>query len=112
MRKPGNNSGYTLAELIIAMAAIAVLSSIAIPSYGRYIEAAREKVCMRNRQTVLYEYQLYIIGEPEIGLSDYISTSYAEGIDWLCPGEGTLITDGFGEAATLCCSVHSDEVIK
>lgn len=107
-----NDRGHTLAELIATVAVVAVLSSIAIPSYDRYMKAAKEKVCMLNRKTVLYEYYLYTIDEPETGLSEYIHTHYPEGINCLCPGEGTLTADGSGETATLSCSVHTDEIVR
>ncbi len=41
MRESTNQSGFTLIELIIAIAIIAILAAIAIPSYTQYTTKAR-----------------------------------------------------------------------
>ena len=49
------NYGYSLMELILAIAIVGTISAVAIPNYARYIASTREKVCKINRQEVLYE---------------------------------------------------------
>lgn len=101
------NYGYTLLELILAVAIIGTISAAAIPNYAKYVARAREKACSYNRQAILYEYQLYCISEMEIPLSDYIST-YWGGEERFCPSGGTHQASGSGEDATLTCSLHQD----
>lgn len=110
--KMTNNYGYTLIELITALAIIVTISTVAVPNYARYIASTRENVCIINRQTILYEYHLYCINEPEITLSDYISIYNAGFDDPLCPYEGTCTASGSGEMVLLTCSVHHDVITE
>jgi general secretion pathway protein G len=45
---PGKAGGFTLLELLIVMAIVGILASIATPSYQRYVIRAREAVLMEN----------------------------------------------------------------
>ena len=46
--KKNNNKGFTLAELLIVVAIIAVLVAIAIPVFTTQLEKSRDAVCMSN----------------------------------------------------------------
>lgn len=48
MACPKKNSGFTLIELVIVMAVIALLLSIAMPRYFSSVEKARESVLREN----------------------------------------------------------------
>lgn len=104
--KLANNYGYTLMELILATAVIGLISAVAIPNYTRYIEETKEKICVINQQTILYEYELYCMDEHEIPLSDYLNIYYAESDNNLCPCEGSYTAIGSGQTAKLTCCVH------
>ena len=46
------NSGFSLVELMIAVAIIAILSAIALPLYNGYIATSREGVLVFNISTI------------------------------------------------------------
>jgi prepilin-type N-terminal cleavage/methylation domain-containing protein len=107
-RKLSDNYGYTLMELITAAAIVLTISSAAAVNYTRYIASTQEKVCIINRQTIIYEYNLYCLDEPEIALSDYIKTYDSDDMDSLCPCEGSYTAGGSGLNAEISCSVHRE----
>jgi type IV pilus assembly protein PilE len=47
-----NNRGFTLIELMIAVAIIAILASIALPLYNNYVQTSREGVLVHNISTI------------------------------------------------------------
>ena len=49
--KKVNEKGFTLAELLIVVAIIAILVAIAIPTFGNYLEKAREATDASNLET-------------------------------------------------------------
>ncbi|MCD6353638.1 MAG: prepilin-type N-terminal cleavage/methylation domain-containing protein [Proteobacteria bacterium] len=60
MRKHKNHSkdhskGFTLLELVVAVAIIGILATIALPSYMEYIEKARAVQCLSNRYHIEVE---------------------------------------------------------
>jgi general secretion pathway protein G len=70
--------GFTLIELMIVMAIIAILISIAIPVYNRAITRARESVLKNNlftMRTVIDEYT-YDKGKAPQNIQDLVSEGY------------------------------------
>lgn len=70
--------GFTLVELMIVMAIIAILISMAIPVYNRAITRARESVLKNNlftMRTVIDEYT-YDKGKAPQNIQDLVSEGY------------------------------------
>lgn len=47
-----NQAGFTLIELMIAVAIIAIISAVALPMYNDYIQTSREGVLASNISTI------------------------------------------------------------
>ena len=61
--KKMNKKGFTLAELLIVVAIIAVLVAIAIPVFSTQLEKSRDAVCMSNIRSAYAEAQAaYLTG--------------------------------------------------
>ena len=72
------HSGFTLIELMIVMAVIAILVSIAVPIYNRSITRAKESVLRNNlftMRTVIDEYTYDKQKAPQ-SLQDLVSEGY------------------------------------
>jgi len=58
-RKRGVNGGFTLIELMIVVAIVAILTSIAIPSYTAYVRKAERKAAMGALQGLAQAMERY-----------------------------------------------------
>ena len=52
IQQAARGTGFTLIELMIAVAVIAIISAIAIPAYNGYIQTSREAVLVNNISTI------------------------------------------------------------
>ncbi len=82
--KPGRYraAGFTLIELMIVMAVITVLVSIAVPMYQKSIMRSKESVLKNNLftlRTVIDEYT-YDKGKAPQALQDLVTEGYLRGI--------------------------------
>jgi prepilin-type N-terminal cleavage/methylation domain-containing protein len=107
-----DKKGFTLVELIIVLAILAVLAGILVPSLVGWIDTAKRKVCEINRTQILRCYRAVQAMEygkdTEVKLSDVLAGEYAfcaEDVAGLtCPAGGTLTADDASE--TIICDVH------
>ena len=65
MNTKRNNKGFSLIELIVVIAIMAVLVGILAPAYIRYVEKARQQTCYWNMDGVVGEVQLRAFSDPE-----------------------------------------------
>ena len=68
--KRNNNKGFTLAELLIVVAIIAVLTAIAIPVFTTQLEKSREATDAANMRSVYAEVMTSMLTETEPGTTD------------------------------------------
>ena len=60
-----NNKGFSLIELIVVVAIMAVLVGVLAPAYLRYVEKARRQTCYWNMDNVVREVQLLAFSDPD-----------------------------------------------
>lgn len=96
-----NNNGFSLIELIVVVAIMAVLVGVLAPAYLRYIEKARRQTCYWNMDNVVREVQLLAFSDPDFmdelqeaadndadhNVTDFIRTSTLVEIP-ICPSHG------------------------
>lgn len=75
---PGRSAGFTLVEILVAIAIIAILSAIALPYYNGYVDRAKITISIRTMGTV------------RVAMDDYLSNygNYPPAIDMTTGGDG------------------------
>ena len=105
------SSGFTLAELLIVVAVIAVLVAIAIPVFAQALERSRAGVCMANRRSLKSEMTVTLLTEPDSALVTGGKHSLSEALksEYRCPDDGsiTYTVDRTAGAVEVSCSIHS-----
>lgn len=97
---PRTIKGFTLIEVLIGMALLAMLVLILYPKVWSYRENAVKTVCVTNRETVMRQYNIVNIQNNEdIELDQFI----LENFDGICPDHGKI---SYVEGKILC-SIHN-----
>lgn len=101
-------SGFTLLEMLIVIAVIAVLVAIAIPVFSSQLERAREATCQSNRKALeeLVKADCMSQGtlDYQVVFDDDYTNNESNKATYICPGNGTFSIDA--DSGEILCSVH------
>lgn len=87
-----NNKGFSLVELIIVVAIMAVLIGVLAPQYLKYVEKSRESADLDNIQTVISAIEVYY--------TDPANSMPASSLSFSTDADNKLNTSAFKEAMT------------
>ena len=104
-----NSKGFTLIELIVVVAILAILTTVLYPTYTKYIEKSRESVCLANRSSLMREANLEYTAGSIDSLKEGFDALYLHyGGSEICPSGGDYSWDSESETAVkISCSIHS-----
>lgn len=108
MKKLSGKRGFTLLELLIVLAIIIVLTTIAIVIYNGALEKVRAETCAANRRSLKAELTAVYMTEHS---TDAVETKYQAGKkEFICPDGGTISysLDAATGVVTTKCSKHSE----
>lgn len=101
-----SREGFTLGELLIAVAIIGILAAISMPIFFGYIQKSRETVCLSNRTDARRMLLSEQILSQEATLQEVSETDAGKEImsQFRCPSGGQIYVDG----NDVKCTVHDD----
>ena len=105
--KRRNKKGFTLAELLIVIAIIAILIAIAVPTFTSALEKSRKTVCMYNIAVVERSFVIKTLLEEKTTMADVLANDYAGG-KGMCPSGGVYNAkvDPATKVTHIYCSIH------
>lgn len=112
-KKCERNQGFSLIELIIAIAILVILTGLLAPQFMKYIEKSRKAVCDNNIDVILSEFQVEQAesgeGEEEVRLQAIVNKYQGK-----CPSGGTYLvkkisTNLKDDRYTVTCDFHRDK---
>lgn len=105
--KKKTDRGFSLIELIIAIAILIILTGLLAPQFMKYIEKSRKAACLNNIDVMLQEYQVAMIDNPDIKPEDVLDMMVKRGMK--CPSKGTYTIRRLDdEHFVVNCGVHGD----
>ena len=104
LAEDSREKGFTLAELLIVVAIIAVLVAVAIPVFTTQLENARDVTTLANLRTAYAEASTALI--TNIGMPAGTSTITAEGVSIEMPYADQPLYDGMSTLVNHAGAIH------
>lgn len=101
-------AGFTLMELLIVVAIIAVLVAVGIPIFASQLDRAREAACAANRRSL----KAVVVASYLSGAYDSCQQAFDHcytAAEYPCPSGGVYTWKASGESGSVVCSVHSGQ---
>jgi len=86
--KKSNKKGFTIVELVIVIAVIAILAGVMIPTFGGVIEKAHESAVLQKATAAYKEAYALDLSDGEL---DYLEDGEAITVDGLTYEEGNVV---------------------
>ena len=102
--KKNNKKGFTLAELLIVVAIIAVLVAIAIPVFTTQLEKSREATDLANVRSA---YAALVTGWLDTGSADSVTVTAQQKVSGWQNNAGYLEIMSGGEISSVTVPVHT-----
>lgn len=99
------SGGFTLMEMLIVVAIIAVLVAIAIPTFASSLEKSRTAACLANRRALYAEATLQYMSD---NVTHPTELTAEEAKTYVCPSGGkiTVLFDEITKTFNVNCSKH------
>lgn len=103
-----SKKGFTLAELLVVVAIIAILVAVSIPIFAAQREKAEKATCDANRRALKAEMGNAYLQEKHSSMSEAFNTIYtAKKTEYVCPKKGTYTWEASdSDSGYIKCSVH------
>lgn len=88
MNKKNNRKGFTVVELVIVIAVIAILATVLIPTFGNMIQKANDSKAMQEARN---EFTAYMIDHAQEGAFDAIVV--VDGKYFFVVDDGNFVTE-------------------
>ncbi|NLD11409.1 MAG: prepilin-type N-terminal cleavage/methylation domain-containing protein [Clostridiales bacterium] len=89
-----NIKGFTLAELLVVVAIIAVLVAVSIPVFTSQLDKARRTTCEANRTTLRHHIIVDYLSGNITSINDAALKKYIDKDETRCPSGGTYTVSG------------------